>query len=195
MKSSWMNEQNRAHLPFLVVPEILSPEQCFSVLEMANYADYSTCKTGDGEQFEVNLQDRKSNQFNISRNKDNEWLYVIVESLLLSGGQYWGFDVRALIDDIKLLRYEVGDHFQQWHSDSGEGLSNFRKLAVSIQLNPSTEFDGGQLEIFPEPRITLPQNAHGTAVLFPAHRMHRVTPVTRGIRHTLVCWISGPPLR
>ncbi len=195
MPSSWINEQNRSHLPFLVVPEILSAEQCRAILVMVNDADYYICKTGSGAQFSVNLQDRKSSQFNIVRSDFSEWIYTIIESLLLSGGQYWGFDVRALLDDITLLKYEVGDHFQQWHGDSGEGLSNLRKLAVSIQLNPSSDFEGGELEIFPVKKIKLPLNAQGTAVLFPAHRIHRVTPVTKGVRYSLVCWISGPALR
>jgi PKHD-type hydroxylase len=33
----------------------------------------------------------------------------------------------------------------------------------------------------------------GTAVIFPSHLYHRVTPVTAGTRRSLVAWFVGPP--
>jgi len=29
-------------------------------------------------------------------------------------------------------------------------------------------------------------------IVFPSHVLHRVTPVTRGVRRSLVGWIGGP---
>lgn len=30
---------------------------------------------------------------------------------------------------------------------------------------------------------------------FPSYTMHRVTPVTRGVRKALVAWVNGPDFR
>ena len=35
----------------------------------------------------------------------------------------------------------------------------------------------------------------GTAIVFPSFIWHRVTPVTKGIRYSVVAWFLGPPLR
>ena len=32
----------------------------------------------------------------------------------------------------------------------------------------------------------------GTIIVFPSMLLHKVTPVTKGIRHSLVQWFSGP---
>jgi PKHD-type hydroxylase len=34
--------------------------------------------------------------------------------------------------------------------------------------------------------------AQGTTIIFPSYLMHRVNPVTRGNRFTLVSWVHGP---
>lgn len=30
---------------------------------------------------------------------------------------------------------------------------------------------------------------------FPSYVMHRVKPVTEGVRYSLVCWVSGPSFK
>jgi PKHD-type hydroxylase len=35
----------------------------------------------------------------------------------------------------------------------------------------------------------------GTVIAFPAFEYHRVTPLESGVRHSLVCWVGGPPFR
>jgi predicted 2-oxoglutarate/Fe(II)-dependent dioxygenase YbiX len=35
----------------------------------------------------------------------------------------------------------------------------------------------------------------GSLVAFPSFMTHRVTPVTRGLRWSLVTWLEGPPFR
>jgi len=35
----------------------------------------------------------------------------------------------------------------------------------------------------------------GSVIIFPSFVWHRVKPVTKGIRHSLVCWNLGYPFR
>ena len=35
----------------------------------------------------------------------------------------------------------------------------------------------------------------GTIVVFPSFVQHRVTPITKGVRQSIVGWVSGPPYR
>ena len=66
---------------------------------------------------------------------------------------------------------------------------------VLLLSNPS-EFEGGQLQIKAnndEP-INL-EMKRGRAWFFPSYTLHTVTPVTRGIRKSLVLWVGGPEFK
>jgi PKHD-type hydroxylase len=83
-----------------------------------------------------------------------------------------------------------------WHVDLPEPRlpGKQRKLAVSVGLSKPEDHDGGVLEIFPGGPAPIPLPlAPGEAVVFPAFVVHRVTPVTRGVRRVLVAWFAGAP--
>ena len=50
-------------------------------------------------------------------------------------------------------------------------------------------FEGGEFEFYEIP--TLEMNK-GDIVFFPSFELHRVKPVTKGVRHSLVTWFLGP---
>ena len=69
-----------------------------------------------------------------------------------------------------------------------------RKLSVIVQLSNPNDYSGGDFEFYnetPSPAFRL----QGTIVVFPSFLLHRVTPVTAGIRRSLVSWIDGPKWR
>ena len=64
------------------------------------------------------------------------------------------------------------------------------------------DYDGSDLQLFgvtgggpPDPDWAAVVRRRGTAVAFPAFEHHRVTPLERGARCSLVCWVGGPPFR
>ena len=89
-----------------------------------------------------------------------------------------------------------------WHMDTilGNQLNNAwdsetRKLTLILLLSdPDVDFSGGELEInagresFPD-RPVFPR---GRILAFPSFMIHRVKPVTAGVRKSLVVWIEGP---
>jgi PKHD-type hydroxylase len=64
---------------------------------------------------------------------------------------------------------------------------------MSVQLSEPDEYEGGELEFlnFEQP---IPKDI-GSLIVFPSYLVHRVNPVTRGLRRSMVSWISGPPFR
>ena len=64
-------------------------------------------------------------------------------------------------------------------------------MSVSIQLNDPSEYDGGELEISVGTRNRTATRDKGAVILFPAYALHRVLPITRGTRYSLVAWIVG----
>ena len=87
---------------------------------------------------------------------------------------------------IQIITYKEGNYYN-WHQD-GSGIG-YRKLSFISILNPPNEYDGGELEI---EGIELPEYAYDplSIIVFNPALKHRVKPITRGIRHSLVTWFK-----
>jgi len=82
------------------------------------------------------------------------------------------------------------DAFYDWHIDLGSDVDAMRKISLVTFLTPPEEYEGGELCFLDKgPPLKLPQ---GTTAMFPSYLAHRVQPVTRGSRFTLVSWVYGP---
>lgn len=110
----------------------------------------------------------------------------------------FGFDLTS-IGDIQYTIYkgENGGHYN-WHHDVFwvNNKCVHRKLSMTVQLTDPEEYEGGDFEF----DLAFPQNPaelrkKGTVLVFPSFMMHRVSPVTKGVRKSLVCWIEGPKFR
>ena len=70
-----------------------------------------------------------------------------------------------------------------------------RKIGFSLQLSNGNEYDGGDLQIHhTELFDDLPRDK-GTLIVFPSFCLHRITPVTRGIRRSMVAHLAGKAFR
>ena len=67
---------------------------------------------------------------------------------------------------------------------------------MALLLSDTSEFEGGnlQLKIDSDKEINVIQRK-GRAWIFPSYILHRVTPVTRGVRKSLVIWAGGPKFK
>ena len=109
----------------------------------------------------------------------------------------FGFDLTEFAESPQVARYDAAQaaHFD-WHSDIGAGaLAQKRKLTVVLQLSRPEDYDGGALELRPDSSIRTAPRAQGTAVIFPSFTLHRVTPLSAGLRWSLTLWSHGPAFR
>ena len=110
----------------------------------------------------------------------------------------YGFDLCGMEEPPALMKYEAPGGKYDWHLDIGSDIGmSARKIAYTIHLNPG-EFEGGELQwlLGNEPSYIegrIPKL--GTMSLFPAYLLHKVSPVTSGIRYVLVGWIHGNSFR
>jgi len=73
-----------------------------------------------------------------------------------------------------------------------------RKLSMTVLLN--SNYEGGEFQFATieneECKISTPEfNKIGMIIVFPSDMEHRVAPVTKGIRYSLVVWFLGPPFK
>ena len=68
-----------------------------------------------------------------------------------------------------------------------------RKLSMTLLLNNPSEFEGGELQIAGTNNTKLMKQGHAT--IFASFLQHQVTPVTKGVRRSLVMWFGGEPFK
>ncbi|MFT7073376.1 MAG: PKHD-type hydroxylase [Patiriisocius sp.] len=66
---------------------------------------------------------------------------------------------------------------------------------MTIQLSDPNDYEGGDLRFMINKEIVNAPKEKGTIIIFPSFIMHRVTPITKGTRQSIVGWVSGPPYR
>ena len=105
---------------------------------------------------------------------------------------------------IQFAEYKDGG-FYGWHQDEAgiEKTNEIRKLSLTLVLSNPDTFEGGELQFYNGDRpfedigdITAEQvtndiKAQGTVICFDSRDFHRVTPVTKGVRYSIVCWTVG----
>lgn len=111
----------------------------------------------------------------------------------------FGFDI-SYLRDIQYTKYHSSTNDKyDWHVDTFWANPTMfdRKLSIVIQLSDPSDYEGGDFQFesqYENPdRVALRQK--GTVLVFPSFLMHRVTPVTKGTRKSLVAWIEGPSFR
>jgi PKHD-type hydroxylase len=120
------------------------------------------------------------------------WLYERVWAAALQcNRQFFGVDIAGVEPNIQLARYDSSDRgFYDWHTDFA-GIRPLRKISVSVQLSRGEDYEGGDLELLYSGQPQRLDRARGAFIVFPSFMLHRVAPVTRGTRWSLVAWILG----
>ena len=101
--------------------------------------------------------------------------------------------------EIQFTEYHASENgHYSWHHDidwnRSDGLD--RKLSITVQLSSPEEYEGGA---FSFSEVQSPDEASskkkGTILVFPSYLQHSVSPVTSGVRKSLVAWFEGPTWR
>lgn len=144
---------------------------------------------------------RKSTVYWINRTEPILWdAFARIDHMVRrSNAEAFGFDI-AHNHEVQGTEYNadrLGKY--DWHEDNTwvpqNGNIFDRKLSVVVQLSPADNYEGGRLEL---DRDGLPSDRFcdvGDLIIFPSFLRHRVTPVTKGVRYSLVTWYQGPRFR
>ena len=110
----------------------------------------------------------------------------------------WNFSLKEF-EELQYTIYNKGDHYN-WHTDNHVKPyrnNTIRKLSFTLCLNDG--YEGGDFQIcdpHPEPdlsTVTTFKLKKGDMIIFPSQIWHKVIPVTKGIRKSLVGWVVGTP--
>lgn len=176
------------------VPEAFGEAECEALIALAERAGLvpATVWAGAGDQVDEAVRSARTSHH--PRGPETAWIYDRLDSLFAEAGEAFGLAVGPVGEALQIIRYDEGGHFRTWHSDAGYDAMERRLVSVSVELSAPGDHEGGVLEIIPD-TVGRPRTlARGGARFFPSKAIHRVTPVTRGVRHALVIWTGGAPL-
>ena len=140
-------------------------------------------------------------------NKNNQWIFDRLNQFImqvnldifnydLTGYEFYQY---AEYDEKNAGHYEyhVDIMFNGLNLNFGVNNIETRKLSMTLLLNePEIDFEGGEFYVKlgadDENRVEFKA---GRIILFPSYILHKVTPVTKGIRKSLVVWVTGPKFR
>jgi PKHD-type hydroxylase len=138
---------------------------------------------------------RKSTVIWIPDENKNSWLYNKVSELAnIANTNMWNYEIWGYNDALQYTIYEGNGGHYDWHADLGPSISN-RKLSCVLQLSDADDYEGGELQLNNGSGSVNIGKKKGRIVFFSSFVLHRVTPVTKGTRISLVTWLSGKNLR
>jgi len=120
------------------------------------------------------------------------WLYRrLWETAAQLNRRFFCVDISRVESNVQIARYDSSDsgHYD-WHTDFGD-IAPGRKISISVQLSRPEDYEGGDLELMYKGEPDKAERARGALIAFPSFVLHRVSPVTRGTRWSLVAWIVG----
>jgi PKHD-type hydroxylase len=145
---------------------------------------------------------------------NERWIYKEVQPYVhqANAGAGWNFQW-DYSEQCQFTQYNKGQYYD-WHCDSwdkpyqrqADDPSNgkVRKLSVTLTLSDEKDYKGGELEfdfrnLDPDKKPNIRKCKEilpkGSLVVFPGFVWHRVCPVKKGTRHSLVMWSLGWPFK
>jgi PKHD-type hydroxylase len=197
----------------------IPPKICDDIIKYGLSKNEMMARTGgfDNEK----LSEKEVKDIKRKRNSDlvwlnDPWIYRELHPYIHEANRNagWNFEWHRS-ESCQFTKYKLNQYYD-WHCDSWnkpydkpntEEHGKIRKLSMTCQLTDGSEYEGGELEFdfrSYEPHMR-DESIHvikakeilpkGSIIVFPSFVWHRVKPVTKGVRYSLVMWNLGYPFK
>jgi len=174
---------------------IFTPEQCQLIINAGRSEPVQDGQVGGGAKGVVDTKTRTSHISWIPFNKMPEMYSTLEQIVNKTNNNHFGFEGVKITEQAQYTEYPAGG-FYDWHIDSDiNGINEppVRKISMTCLLSHESEFEGGGLELMSDGKIARPKQ--GQAIFFASYIRHRVIPITKGVRKSLVMWFGGPSFK
>jgi PKHD-type hydroxylase len=177
----------------------LSPQDIKTILSLPEWKNTDRAMIGHVSGGVVNESVRRTNIGWMHPTQETTPIWNKISSTVSEvNRRFFHFDLDGCYEPAQLGAYTAEDNgHYNWHTDASMSDANApRKLSMVLSLSDPCEFEGGELQVKIEnDEAQTLQIAKGRAWFFPSWVLHRVTPVTKGVRRSLVLWVGGPPFK
>jgi len=181
------------------------PEMCQHVIKLwQDHGGYTPGGIFTPDKGKIYSEQRSIRSAGVWQYDDAQVYELVMSAFKETNSKMFGFELWDIEPPQLCVYYAQDEGRYTWHQDAQDmpiemdtdGLR--RKLSMSILLNDSSEFEGGEFEVFESvhgsgaPEVyTAPLQKPGDAVVFDSTAFHRVKTVTKGVRAALVIWCWG----
>lgn len=193
---SFWNVKNDLNYDCICLESQFTKDEVNDIIKFGRSFSFNKSKTQDGTEFSDIRRSYNSwiPPCDITRN-----LYIRINNLITEVNEkYFNYDLISL-EHLQYTEYdedyegEYVTHMDRFLNPAFPG--SHRKLSFSIQLTDPSTYEGGDLLLYTGQEPVYANKLLGTINFFPSYLLHRVTPVTKGSRYSLVGWVSGPKFR
>jgi len=175
---------------------IFTPQQCEMVIQAGHKQKLEVAQVGmNNPKGGVDTKKRTTTISWIPFKEMTEMYSQIEATMQTSNLNHFGFENMKITEPAQFTEYPKGG-FYDWHMDldiNGTHEPPVRKISMTILLSDPSTFKGGHLEFMEKNKV--PELKQGQAIFFASFIRHRVAPVTKGIRRSLVMWFGGTPFK
>ena len=198
----------------------LTPKFCDEVIKYALAQKETMALTGV-QRRDRNLNKEEVRNLKYKRNSDlvwlnDPWIYREIHPYVQQANKNAGWNFNwDWSESCQFTKYKLNQYYD-WHCDSWEkgydqpktfSHGKIRKLSMTCQLTDGSEYSGGELEFdFRQYSPQMRDEAQhlrkateilpkGSIIVFPSFLWHRVKPITKGTRYSLVVWHLGYPFK
>ena len=175
---------------------LFTPDQCRQIIECGRRQKPQQAQVGMNKPGGGTDTSKRVTTISWIPFKEMDHMYRDLDKFIQAANEnHFGFGDIRITENAQFTEYPVGG-FYDWHMDCDTNMAHeppVRKISMTLLLNDPSEFEGGHLEIGAPGKFAELKQGH--AICFASFINHRVQPVTRGMRQSLVVWFGGKPFR
>ena len=171
-------------------------EECDMIIQEGELAEFQKAGLGYGDNSRIDLDARDSDIVWIEPKPEAHWIFDRMNQIC-SRINFDKFGIQLdRFDGFQYSKYNVDGHFE-WHSDVVPEPPNnklFRKLTFILMLSDEEDYEGGELAIYNGGDFDNSNKfkiKKGDIIAMYSFTPHKVFPVIKGTRLTLVTWALG----
>jgi PKHD-type hydroxylase len=175
---------------------LFTPDQCRQIIEAGRRQPPKQAQIGMGKPGGGTDTRKRVTTISWIPFKEMSHMYEDLNNFIQKANRnHFGFGDIRITEQAQFTEYPVGG-FYDWHMDCDVNMAHeppVRKISMTVLLNHESEFEGGHLEVGNTGKIK--HLKQGNALVFASFIHHRVQPVIKGVRQSLVVWFGGEPFK
>ncbi len=175
---------------------LFTPDQCRQIIECGRSQPPQKAQVGMGKPGGGTDTSKRVTTISWIPFKEMSHMYEDLYKFIQKANEnHFGFGDIRITENAQFTEYPEGG-FYDWHMDCDTIMAHeppVRKISMTLLLNDPSEFEGGHLELGGPGKFGELKQGH--AICFASFINHRVQPVKRGLRQSLVVWFGGKPFR
>ena len=195
-ENSQISEPKWKSLIIQTTTPLFTPDQCRQIIASGRSQKPQQAQVGMGKPGGGTDTNKRITTISWIPFKEMGHMYQDLNNFIQKANKnHFGFGDIRITEHAQFTEYPEGG-FYDWHMDCDVNMQHeppVRKISMTLLLNDPVEFKGGHLELMAPGKFAELKQGH--AICFASFLNHRVQPVTKGIRQSLVVWFGGEPFK